>query len=45
MSLAGRVGKHYSRSRRITPSVEKWELGIPPRYAASTLHAVTNFGS
>ena len=28
---------------RITPSVEKWELRTPPRYAASTLHAVTNF--
>jgi hypothetical protein len=43
MSLAGRVGKHYYRSRRITPSVEKWGLRTPPRYAALPLHAVTNF--
>ena len=29
MSLAGRVGKYYHRSRGITPSVEKWRLRTP----------------
>ena len=28
---------------RITPSVEKWRLRTPPRYAALSPHAVTNF--
>jgi hypothetical protein len=27
----------------ITPSMETWKPGIPPRYAASPFHTVTNF--
>src|SRR5947208_15601997 len=27
--LAGKAGKHYCRSRRITPSVEKWRREHP----------------
>ena len=30
-------------SWRITPSVEKWRRRTPPRYAALSLYAVTNF--
>ena len=32
-----------SRSRRITPLLEKWRHRTPPRYAALPFHAVTNF--
>jgi hypothetical protein len=43
MPLAGRVGKH-SLSHGV--SLLRWRSGTlrtPPRYAALTLHAVTNF--
>ena len=42
-SWLGELQNVSGRSWRITPSVEKWRLEQPPRYAALPLQAVTNF--
>ena len=42
-SWLGELENVSCRSRRITPSVEKWRHRTPPRYAALPPYAVTNF--
>jgi hypothetical protein len=37
------VWTRYRSTRHIAPSVEKWRLQAPPRYAALPIRAVTNF--
>jgi len=35
--------EHVTWTRHIAPSMEKWRLQAPPRYAALPIRAVTNF--